>query len=213
MENFGNTVRTTGSVIRGRVCQFAQTVSNGVRTNMHRTTQNNFNPEDLPSIADLPTVRKIILTPSATASTQTEQVAPTPDCSARVDAGVQHDVATDTGGDDSSEASIPTAKLGYRISHFDRVKLCESAVERNGLALRYVPRELLTDKLEHKAVKSNGLSLQFIPEHRRTAGLCTLAVRQNGLAIRYVPDYLKSLQLCKSAVAQNPSALEWCYIN
>jgi hypothetical protein len=60
-------------------------------------------------------------------------------------------------------------------------------VERNGLALKFVPDELRTRETCEKAVEQDGWALKFVPDGMRTQELCEKAVGQDCLAIIYVP--------------------------
>lgn len=68
----------------------------------------------------------------------------------------------------------------------------ELAVNTNGMALEYVPEELVTADVCKTAVSQNGLAIQFVPEDLLTDDLCKLAVTQNKEAIAYVPEDMRS---------------------
>lgn len=118
-------------------------------------------------------------------------------------------------------------------------KILTKVLYNNGLDLRYIPKEQLTEtliliainenweslqyiitssddkkqfllpELVKKAVQKNGLALQLIPENLKTSDLVKIAVHKNGLALRYVPEDLKTLELVKIAVQNNGLAIEY----
>ena len=88
-------------------------------------------------------------------------------------------------------------------------KMCLDAVNNNGLALEFVPQEQRTDNVLQVAVNQNGLALELIPDDQRTEEICKIAVAQNGLALELVPDDQRTEEICKIAVAQNGLALKY----
>ena len=76
-------------------------------------------------------------------------------------------------------------------------KICELAVQSNGLALKYVKEQ--TDKICEIAVKSDGMALEFV--HNQTEEICKLAVQSNGYALKYVHNQTE--EICKLAIQQN----------
>ena len=47
-------------------------------------------------------------------------------------------------------------------------------------------------KLYETAVEQNGMALKYVPEHLIDYNLCKMAVEQNGYALRYVPEKYKT---------------------
>jgi hypothetical protein len=66
-------------------------------------------------------------------------------------------------------------------------KLCLSAVRQNGLALEFLPLNLVSYEICMEAVKQNGLALEFVPGEMKNPKICMEAVKQNGLALEFVP--------------------------
>jgi hypothetical protein len=50
------------------------------------------------------------------------------------------------------------------------------------------------------AVQNNGLALQFVPKQYLCAKLCKIAVKKNEFAIQFVPYELLSIELCKQSL-------------
>lgn len=82
-------------------------------------------------------------------------------------------------------------------------ELCEAAVSNDGLALQFVPENLLSEDLILKAVTENGKALRFVPENLRTEGICKEAVKSSADALQYVPEDIRDQDLCYSAVSRN----------
>mmetsp|Transcript_10494 Transcript_10494/g.23840 ORF Transcript_10494/g.23840 Transcript_10494/m.23840 type:complete len:285 (+) Transcript_10494:62-916(+) len=96
-----------------------------------------------------------------------------------------------------------------------------SAVGLNGLALQYVPDNLIHPLMALEAVGQNGLALKFVPAkcidrgcrfeepHVTVDRLMLTAVRQNGLALRHVPAARINRDIALAAVRQNGLALRY----
>ena len=97
--------------------------------------------------------------------------------------------------------------LSYVSDEYKTSELCEIAVQQSGWALQYIPLELRTKKVCELAVQKNGMALKYVPEELRTKELCELAIKNNGCAIDKVPDSLITKELCETAVKQDGCAL------
>jgi DNA-directed RNA polymerase subunit RPC12/RpoP len=78
--------------------------------------------------------------------------------------------------------------------------MCLAAVQKNGLALMDVPRELKTAELCLAAVKNNGMALYYVPKELKTPEICLAAVAQSSGALEYVPEELITAEICLAAV-------------
>ena len=114
--------------------------------------------------------------------------------------------------------------------------ICMAAVEQNGFALQFVPRNAkvrdihystfettIVNTIDKKiclaAVKQNPLALQYVPKYYQRSpsckrvtsmadpDICLEAVKRNWEAIQFVEDYAKTKEMCLIAVKQNGNAL------
>jgi hypothetical protein len=108
----------------------------------------------------------------------------------------------------------------YNTTYILTYENCKIAVQKNALALNYVPYENRTYNLCMIAVQSNALTLQYVPGRIKTAELCMIAVQSNPLALKFVDGtYLiqegfqsfifKTYDICKVAVQNNYCALQY----
>ena len=92
----------------------------------------------------------------------------------------------------------------YRLKQVPKsqqsIQLVEYIVSNDGMALKYVSRKLITEKLCRIAVQENGLALQFVPNILISKELCDLAVSENGLALEFVPEKMRNFFLVNKAV-------------
>ena len=96
-------------------------------------------------------------------------------------------------------------------------EVCEIAVSKNGLNLKYVPEQYRDIAICLAAVQSNGSALGYVPERillgDKGYEICFAAVRNGGLALSFVPKcYLRGKEgkaLCEAAVKANGYALEY----
>jgi hypothetical protein len=88
-------------------------------------------------------------------------------------------------------------------------ELSKIAVTNNIDAVRYVPQKLRTYEMCDRAVKSSAYLFHLVPEDKQTPELCNLAVSNTyGYALQFVADELRTLELCKIAVSYNGHMLE-----
>lgn len=73
--------------------------------------------------------------------------------------------------------------------------------EKDGLALKYASKKIITKEICEIAVKQNGLALEYVPNKFITYDLCRFAVVTNGLALEYVPEDMRTLELCETAIS------------
>ncbi|NBO24682.1 MAG: DUF4116 domain-containing protein, partial [Chlamydiae bacterium] len=83
------------------------------------------------------------------------------------------------------------------------------AVNRNGLALRWVPERKRTDEIYLAAVTQDGMALGYVPEQKRTLTLCTIAIKhsKSPFNLDFVPEKMRTDEICLAAVRQNGNAL------
>lgn len=134
--------------------------------------------------------------------------------------------------------------LEYIPQKYISQELCEMAVEKfnstnkyNCCAIRYVPKEQITESLAFKAVScpiksyfdcypifyipdniiseklvfasvnNSPLSLKNIPDKFITKELCNLAVSLDSYALEYVPKHMRTNEICKKAFAAKPLSI------
>ena len=110
--------------------------------------------------------------------------------------------------------------------------ICEYSVSIDGNQIRYVPDDLLTEKLCKLAIINKPLSLQWVPTKYKSEQLCMAAIKQDGRALQYtpkdritnkiiecslssgcnflefVPEELKTRDLCMACVKINPYEIQ-----
>lgn len=103
------------------------------------------------------------------------------------------------------------SKNGFllRLIKNKTLELCHIAIKDHGLALFYVPKEIINEDLCYKAVYSNSLALSYVPKEIINKELCKIAVEDNGLALEYVPKKFIDKELCKIAIKNNPKSLKY----
>jgi hypothetical protein len=80
------------------------------------------------------------------------------------------------------------------------IAICRVAIKENGLALEFVPKELVTKELCHLAVDNDWRALRFVPFEEMGPRICEKAVKKNGLALEYVPEELRSIDIVRIAL-------------
>lgn len=87
--------------------------------------------------------------------------------------------------------------------------------EKDGLSLKHASKRLITPKLCEVAVNQNGLALEYVPDKiikgkgkEWHAALCEKAVKNNGFALKYVPDELKNANIIETAILNCELATE-----
>jgi hypothetical protein len=90
-------------------------------------------------------------------------------------------------------------------------KIIELAINNNGFALQYALHEdyMLTYNLCKLAVQKEALALLYVPHENKTIELCMIAVQSNPNTLRYVPNRIKTVELCMIAVQSNPLLLQF----
>lgn len=93
--------------------------------------------------------------------------------------------------------------------------LCEIAVSRNGLNLKYVPPKFRDADMYSTAVESDGRALEYVPECDRSYELCLAAIHDSfaDYILEYVPkNYKKGTkgrELCEAALRANGRAFHY----
>lgn len=67
-------------------------------------------------------------------------------------------------------------------------RLCKAAVRNNGLAIQFVPDELLNSKLCQDAVENNYQALYYIKDEFKTTEMCLMALRAHAVLLKKSPD-------------------------
>lgn len=80
--------------------------------------------------------------------------------------------------------------------------LCEAAVRKNGYALKYVPKRLITKELIALSARLHPESLRYAPSEFVSRDLCLELVERNPMSLRYVP--MPDKKLVDSALQANP---------
>lgn len=78
--------------------------------------------------------------------------------------------------------------------------LAKMALENFGSAIKYLPKELLTDKICMQAVKNDGLAIKYIPQSMWTQELCSTAVKECAHAIQHIRGEWRTTKLCIAAI-------------
>lgn len=110
---------------------------------------------------------------------------------------------------------------------------CIKVVQRNGLLIKHIPSDLLTDKIVCAAINQNPESILNIPLCFQKSKMINLAIKRDGMmikhftnknipdnmyikavesnpfALEFIPNYLKTEILCKNAFEQEPLVLEF----
>lgn len=73
--------------------------------------------------------------------------------------------------------------------------------------LKVIAKKYLTHEVCEIAVSKNGLNLKYVPEQYRNAAMCLAAVQSNGSALRYVPEQYRDIAMCMVTVQSGGSAL------
>jgi hypothetical protein len=81
------------------------------------------------------------------------------------------------------------------------------AVQKDGLALKYVSAEKQTPELCLAALKNNGLALYYV--HNKTPEICLAAVKSGGNSIIFMDDKDITPELCLEAVKSTGSSLQY----
>ena len=88
-------------------------------------------------------------------------------------------------------------------------KICKIAIQQNVYALRYVPIDKITDKICKMAVQQNGTIIEYILYNKITDEICKISVQQTGYALEYIPDDKQTDEICRISVEQNKGALNY----
>lgn len=92
-------------------------------------------------------------------------------------------------------------------THKQTPTIVERAVYYQGLYLKYVRPDLITNDICLLAVNQCGAALEFVPRHFQTQEVCEDALNNEGTALQYV--YEQNEHLCLLAIESDSSALEY----
>ncbi len=100
-------------------------------------------------------------------------------------------------------------RLRFVPKELQTQKLCILAVLQESWGLRHVPEELRTPEVCLAAVQRDGANLEFVPEEGRTPDICMAAVQNEGRVLCHVPEACKTEAICLEAVRKDGYALKW----
>ena len=111
-----------------------------------------------------------------------------------------------------TRAVVKGLSIQFVPLHLRTSKVYFKMLKTNGLTLRDIPLEdrksICANSLE-KAVKQNGLALEFVPKELITESLCYRAVSQNPHALKWVPSDFKSIEMCMLAYEADPNTISY----
>jgi Domain of unknown function (DUF4116) len=91
-------------------------------------------------------------------------------------------------------------------------ELCLAAVRSNGYAIEYVPKALLTTDMYDAALAENANTISEFPEEEITPERARVAVTADGANLRYVPEAMRTPELCRLALEHDKDAFALRYI-
>ncbi len=83
--------------------------------------------------------------------------------------------------------------------------ICKRAISFNGDAIRYIPKNLITDELCLESYKTAPIALQFMKE--QPYNLCLESVKKDGKNILHIRN--RTYEICLEAVKSNPLSFMW----
>ena len=78
-------------------------------------------------------------------------------------------------------------------------EICCEAIKKDVKALKYVPKEMRTEKIYLEAVKNDGTSLRYVPKNKQTLAIALAALRQNPESIEYLAPMFRTPEVCRAA--------------
>ena len=75
--------------------------------------------------------------------------------------------------------------------------MCNEAVRREPLTLKFVPENLQTQEMCKRVVEENPRLLKYVPDRFKTKEICDKAVKEDRDSLQYVPDYFMTQQQLK----------------
>lgn len=88
------------------------------------------------------------------------------------------------------------------------VDMCTIAVENNGENLKYVPKKILTPRMEYLSVAKWGWTIKYIKDP--TQELCRMAIHNDSMNIRLIKPAYRTEDLQIMAVSENHRAYRHC---
>lgn len=119
------------------------------------------------------------------------------------------------------KGTIDEYKLCYSLCHKDgnfldyvplkhrTSELCAVAVKANPNALKFVPKDIMSEEIATISIERNGRNLMYVPIEKRNLNLCNLAMINYPKAIRYVPEDKLTFNMCMFVAKQNLNTLLW----
>ncbi len=116
---------------------------------------------------------------------------------------------------------LPTAPMLKTVPKINQTEeMLTYVCKHDGLALKNAAKRLISPELCEIAVDQNGVALEYVPDNIiRGKGkewyfaLCKKAVTSNGLALKYVPEELKDADIIETAILNfqydDKSDFEW----
>lgn len=96
-------------------------------------------------------------------------------------------------------------------SAFIDLDMCKLAVIKNGINLKFVPQNYLSDNFYFEAIHKNPEILRYIPEKDITYDMCLSALTIGmGRLLAFVPKQFKDLNICKIALKKDGRVISYC---
>jgi antitoxin component YwqK of YwqJK toxin-antitoxin module len=93
---------------------------------------------------------------------------------------------------------------------FHTVNLCTTAVTQNGCAIQYVDKKIkYYDDICKRAVQNKWIAMAFIDDTIQTTEMAWSVIIQNGNSLEFIRDDLQTVELCLVAVAKNMDVLKY----
>ena len=79
-------------------------------------------------------------------------------------------------------------KKPYNLVYVDKQNkyIVLEAISRDGMTLRFVEEQYMTESICITAVEQNGMALQYIPAYKQTKAICKAALKSNGESLKFV---------------------------
>jgi hypothetical protein len=96
--------------------------------------------------------------------------------------------------------------INYIKNEHLTLKLYNLALRYDGIALKYIPKNLQTPEICEKAILQNPMAIHYVADNLYTEFSCKLAIRK-GLNLHEIRSDKITHNLCKIAIQQKPSEL------
>lgn len=92
-------------------------------------------------------------------------------------------------------------------------QLFATCLRRNGLNIKYIQPQRLTETLCRQAIKNNGLALQHVPINFQNETLCLIALKENVKSIKYILSNLRTTEMWTLALKKNGKLIKYLEIS